>query len=31
MIETRGSFWAFVIHMALDIIILTFLAVGTAI
>ena len=30
MIETRGSFWAFVIHMAQDIIILTFLAVGTA-
>ena len=29
MIETRGSFWAFVIHLAQDIIILTFLAVGT--
>jgi membrane protease YdiL (CAAX protease family) len=29
MIETRGSFWAFVIHMAQDIIILTFLAVAT--
>ena len=30
MIETRGSFWAFVIHMAQDIIILTFLSVGLA-
>lgn len=29
MIETRGFFWAFVIHMAQDIVILTFLAVGT--
>lgn len=30
MIETRGSFWAFVTHLAQDIIILTFLAVATA-
>jgi hypothetical protein len=30
MIETRGSFWAFVIHMAQDILILTFLAARTA-
>ena len=30
MIETRGSFWAFVIHMAQDIVILTFLAVAGA-
>lgn len=29
MIETRGSFWAFVIHVAQDIVILTFLAVAT--
>jgi len=28
MIETRGSFWAFVIHVAQDIVIFTFLAVG---
>jgi membrane protease YdiL (CAAX protease family) len=28
MIETRGSFWAVVIHMTQDIVILTFLAVG---
>jgi membrane protease YdiL (CAAX protease family) len=28
MIETRGSFWAFVIHMAQDIVIFIFLAVG---
>lgn len=31
MIETRGSFWAFGTHLAQDIIILTFLAVATAI
>lgn len=30
MIETRGSFWAFVIHMVQDIVIFTFLAVGAA-
>jgi membrane protease YdiL (CAAX protease family) len=30
MIETRGSFWAFVTHMAQDILILTFVAVRTA-
>ena len=29
MIETRGSFWAFVTHFVQDIIILTFLAVAT--
>ena len=28
MIETRGSFWAFIIHLSQDIIILTFLAVA---
>jgi membrane protease YdiL (CAAX protease family) len=30
LIETRGSFWAFVTHMAQDILILTFVAVRTA-
>ncbi|HEX8491074.1 MAG TPA: CPBP family intramembrane glutamic endopeptidase [Chthoniobacterales bacterium] len=30
MIETRGSFWALVTHMAQDILILTFVAVRTA-
>lgn len=30
MIETRGSFWAFVIHVAQDIVIFIFLAVGAA-
>lgn len=30
MIETRGSFWAFVIHLAQDIVILSFLAVAVA-
>lgn len=29
MVETRGSFWAFVTHLVQDIIILTFLAVAT--
>jgi membrane protease YdiL (CAAX protease family) len=28
MIDTRGSVWAFIIHMAQDIVIFTFLAVG---
>jgi membrane protease YdiL (CAAX protease family) len=31
MIETRGSFWAFAIHLAQDILILTFLAIATGI
>lgn len=30
MIETGGSFWAFVIHLAQDIVILTFLSVAVA-
>jgi membrane protease YdiL (CAAX protease family) len=30
MIETRGFFWAFFIHMVQDVVILSFLAVATA-
>jgi hypothetical protein len=31
MIETRGFVWAFFIHMVQDIVILSFLAVATAV